>query len=89
MIITNQGLFRFINISFTHRLIEDEKKLLENELRDYEFKAGGILALDMIFIANVSSESLASLRKLPVQAMVATTWRSGSTFLGIFHINTS
>ena len=69
--------------SFTHRLIEDEKELLENELRDYQFKAGGILALDMIFIANVSSESLASLRKLPVQAMVATTWRSGSTFLGI------
>ena len=28
-------------IFFTHRLIEEEKGLLENELRDYEFKPGG------------------------------------------------
>jgi hypothetical protein len=50
-----------------NRLIEDERGLLENELKDYEFSEG---------------ENLASLRAAPVQALVATTWRSGSTFLG-------
>jgi len=50
-----------------NRLIDTERKLLENELKDYKF---------------IEGENLASLRKSPVQALVATTWRSGSTFLG-------
>jgi len=50
------------------RVVQDERELLKDELKDYKFSKG----------ENLSSLTGGS----PVRAMVATTWRSGSTFLG-------
>jgi len=49
------------------RIVREEQDLLKEELKEYKFHKG---------------ENLSSLTGSPVRAMVATTWRSGSTFLG-------
>lgn len=54
-----------------NRAVKNERNLLGKELKNYRYSNGGNLSL-------LAPELGGS----PVRAMVATTWRSGSTFLG-------